>query len=334
MLPEFFILYSANRGDYSVVLVYDLDAKYTARLTQMRIRDEICEVIARQRWASKRLRTALINFITPEFMTDHDFETGFFGYRYRGNTKNLIDRKVLFSGCHECDVLSFMKDVLVDQDDSVYIDVGANVGHHVLFMCRYASAVFAFEPYQSVRDQLEEKLDLNSVDNVKVVPVALGDKIETRRFFAPPNENLGTGSFIEEYSDQNTADQLLEIRRLDDIFTEQGIEQADMVKIDVEGFEKQVLSGARKMLELMRPIVLFENSMYLDDALHGLQDVKDIFPQDYLFYRFSHSGKRRHGRYRLLELTPEMFRDRRQLALVSVPRERVISLSASQRFIG
>lgn len=148
----------------------------------MRIRDAICEVIARQRWASKRLRTALINIITPEFMINHDFETEFFGYRYRGNTKNLIDRKVLFSGCHECDVLSFMKDVLVDQDDSVYIDVGANVGHHVLFMCRYASAVFAFEPYQSVRDQLEEKLDLNSVDNVKVLSFALGEKAEKRVF--------------------------------------------------------------------------------------------------------------------------------------------------------
>lgn len=262
----------------------------------------------------------VIRLICPGFLADHELQTEFFGYTYEGNTRNLIDRKVLFSGCHECDALAFFKDVLKSQEDSVYLDIGANVGHHALFASRFASQVYAFEPYQSVREKLNEKLELNKIGNVKVLPLALGDKTETKRFFAPPDANLGTGSFVEKYSEQNTADQLLEICRLDDIFAELGIGRADLVKIDVEGFEKQVLAGAGKMLELMRPIVLFENSMYLEDALHSLQDVKDIFPEDYLFYRFSHSGKRRHGLYRLLELTQEMFRNRRQLALVSVPR--------------
>jgi len=296
----------------------------------MSIKEAICQSIAQQRWMSKQLRVLMIRAISPGFLEDHVFHTGFFGYIYQGNTRNLIDRKVLFSGCHECDVLAFLKDVLEGRKNAVYIDIGANVGHHALFASRFASQVYAFEPFQAVREKLEEKLVLNRIENVKVVPIALGDKTENKRFFAPPNANLGTGSFVEEYSEQNTADQYLEIRRIDDIYAELGIERADLIKIDVEGFEKQVLAGARKMLEKMRPAVLFENSMYLDDALHGLRDVQNIFPEGYLFYRFSHIGKRRHGRYRLLELTSEMFNNRRQLALVAVPLEQVIPLSTTR----
>ena len=291
----------------------------------------VCQTIAQQRWLSKRIRRLIIRAISSGFLLDYNFQTSFFGYIYEGNTRNLIDRKVLFSGCHECDVLAFVKDVLGGQENPVFVDIGANIGHHTLFASRYASRVYAFEPYASVREKLSDKLERNGIENVKVVSVALGDKTETRRFFAPPVENLGTGSFVEQYSEKNKVDQYLEICRLDDIFTEMGIAQASLMKIDVEGFEKQVLSGASQMMRLMRPVVLFENSMYLDDALHNLQDIRDIFPENYLFYRFSHRGKRRHGCYRLLELSQEMFTDRRQLALVAAPREQAVPLSAGGR---
>ncbi|MCW8964856.1 MAG: FkbM family methyltransferase [Gammaproteobacteria bacterium] len=293
----------------------------------------LCESIALKRKLSKSLRVGIINRLCPDFMKGYEFETGFFGFRYRGNTQNLIDRKVLFSGCHECDVLAFIRDFMAMLDKPVCIDIGANIGHHALFMSKHANKVLAFEPYGPVRQSLQEKLELNHISNVDIYPVALGEKNESKQFFAPPEGNLGMGSFVEEFSNANRSDEKLDVRRGDDFFAELGIERADFIKLDVEGFEKEVLSGAQETLARLRPVVLFESSIRLDNALHSMQEIEGIFPEDYRYFRFTHIGKRRHGKYKLVELSQDMIDGRDELAILAVPVERKVPMSASIRIL-
>lgn len=290
--------------------------------------DSLCENIARQRWISKKLRLALINLLNGDFLIDHEFEADFFGYRYRGNTRNLIDRKVLFSGCHECDLLNFLRDYLSSLDEPVSADIGANVGHHALFLSRYSSRVYAFEPYAPVRNSMMLKLEANGIGNVEVFAEALGAADETRQFFAPPAENLGTGSFVEEFSVANSSAETLHIRHTDGFFQEQDVTRLDLIKLDVEGFERSVLEGAQQLLSSLRPVVIFESSLRLNNALHSLQEMRSVFPERYRYYRFTHTGKRRKGRYKLVELTQALMDQRSELTIVAVPEERNVPMLA------
>lgn len=299
----------------------------------MAVSNNLAIVIARWRWMSKRLRMRLINLLSPGLAYRLDFSTPFFGFTYRGNTRNLIDRKVLFSGCHECDVLAFMRDFLSQVDSPVCLDIGANVGHHALFMSGYAARVIAFEPYDAVRQQMVEKLEENGISNVLIETVALGDRNEEKQFFAPPEENLGTGSFVEEFSAANQQASLLQVRRLDDVVEDLDIERVDFIKLDVEGFEKQVLLGSQAMLQRFRPVVLFESSIRIADSLHSTDELEAIYPDDYRFYRFTHSGKRRHGKYRVVPISQELMERKSELAILAVPDEISIPMQTSDRIV-
>lgn len=293
--------------------------------------NSICESIALKRWLSKKIRLRLIKSLCPGFMQNHDFETGFFGYRYPGNTRNLIDRKVLFSGCHECDALAFIKDYLANLQQPVCLDIGANVGHHALFMSRHASRVFAFEPYAPVRRLLEEKLLLNEVTNVEISDIALGAENASMPFFSPPEGNLGIGSFVKDFSEVNVAAGELEVKRLDDLTGTLGLEKLDFIKLDVEGFEKDTLTGSREALKKFRPVVLFESSIRLENSMHSVHEIQGLFPADYRFYRFTHRGKRRHGKYLLVPLTQDLMEQKTELTILAAPVERAVPMASANR---
>lgn len=288
----------------------------------MGFKEKACSIVARQRWMSKSLRLGLIRILFPQIADGFDFVCDFFGFVYRGNTRNLIDRKVLFSGCHECDVLAFIRDYLATIDSPVCLDIGANIGHHALFMSRYAHWVIAFEPYDPVRKSMIEKLDANNITNVTVLTMALGDVNEERQFFSPPDGNLGMGSFVEEFSEANKAAETLTVRRLDDLWPEMDVGEIDFIKLDIEGFEKEALTGARQTLLDLRPTVLFESSVRLDNALHDMDEISRIFPEGYRYFRFTHTGKRRKGMYRLVPLNQDMIDSRDELTILAVPSER------------
>ncbi len=284
-------------------------------------------------WLSKSIRLKLLKYFAPEFEEGCVFETEFFGYVYQGNTQNLIDRKVLLSGCHECDVLAFIRDFLESRHSPGCIDIGANIGHHALFMAKYSRKVLAFEPFEPVRKQLLEKIELNKVENIECFPIALGDSNEEQRFYAPPEGNLGMGSFVEEFSSINRTSDSLVVKRADDYFQNLEIEKIDFIKLDVEGYEKNVLSGMPCVLDQYRPTVLFESSLELKDSLDSMRKIEAVFPEGYTFYRFSHDGKRRHGKYKLLRLTDDMFHFRRELSVIAAPNEVNVPISTSRNLI-
>lgn len=192
---------------------------------------------------------------------DHPFETEFFGMKYHGHTENLIDKYVYYFGAYEKGMLKFIADTLGTKKDSVFVDVGANVGHHSFFGATIAKEVYSFEPYAKVRAQLENKLQINNIKNVKVIPFALGEEDQELTYFEPSNHNTGTGSFIKDFLPENQNTGLkLQVKNGDKLFDNLGIKNVGVIKIDTEGFEPLVLSGLLPFLRSQKPTIVMEFS--------------------------------------------------------------------------
>lgn len=236
------------------------------------------------------------SFVNPDTYQSYEFVTDFFRFKYKGNLNSYIDWAVYFYGAYSKLELFLLRDlVLLKQDSCVVFDVGANVGNHSLFLSRFAKMIFAFEPYEPMRRKFEENISLNNISNVEIVPCGLGEEDLTLDYYAPSGRNLGTGSFIkDDYWQKDQSCTRLRVISGDDFVENKSLDQVDLIKIDVEGFEKFVLTGLNKTIIKFRPIIFMEYSdktrinLSVDSLIKMLPEYK-IFSVSfkYLAYRLS-----------------------------------------------
>lgn len=234
------------------------------------------------RWLGHRrfirfgIRDRLIRlFAAPEDMTGQEFDTGFHGFRYRGDLGSFVDWNVYFYGAYEQGILNLLARAAdLAGPQAVFLDVGANVGQHSLFMSRHSARVHAFEPWPPARRRLESLMAANAVSSVRVHAFGLGDGDAELPFYAPAGPNLGTGSFQAGINDNLPSDSLL-MRRGDAVVAELGLTRLDVIKIDTEGFEVRVLDGLRDSLARFQPVVVVELSL----ALRESRAIASLFPQ-------------------------------------------------------
>jgi len=135
----------------------------------------------------------------------------------------------------------------VKRHDVVW-DVGANIGHYTRLFADLAGSqgkVFAFEPSSKNYNRLA--LNLKGIENVFLFPHGLGDKEETV-FFRQGDDELGaTSQVLDVVASESGYDQV-EIRCGDRLVESGSVGLPNFVKIDVEGFELEVLSGMREIL--------------------------------------------------------------------------------------
>ena len=163
----------------------------------------------------------------------------------RGMIRTLLERNDL-----KKEILATKK--LIKKDDMVF-DAGANIGILSAVYSRLvgnSGKVYSFEPVNETFSRLKETLSLNGCDNVVPIKIALSDisgSAEMRIF----DESLsGLSSLAKpKYPAYNSNDMPVKTETLDNICAEFGITGIDFLKIDVEGFEKEVLAGAGELLK-------------------------------------------------------------------------------------
>jgi FkbM family methyltransferase len=138
--------------------------------------------------------------------------------------------------------------------DDVCIDIGANIGYHTIIMSQKAGTrghVFAYEPIPYIRKQLQDSLALNNIANVTTLETALSNEKGMLNLHLSET-NVAGSSFI------NTSGTSIkvEVRTLDSY----NYQRVDFIKLDVEGFEYNVLLGATDTVQRCRPTIIFEYS--------------------------------------------------------------------------
>lgn len=202
------------------------------------------------------IRRSLRFRVFQKIKKNFDFEVKFYGYRYKGNLNNFVDRSVFFFGAHEREQLEFSKKFIKNK---IVVDCGANFGNHSLFYSQFAKSVISIEPNILALDELKLKIKLNRIENIICLNCGVGSTNNIQLpFFRATGDNLSTSSFVENFSPQNLNPINVSLRTLDSIISEHKINKVDYIKIDVEGFDYEVLRGAYNTISTSAPIIQIE----------------------------------------------------------------------------
>lgn len=148
----------------------------------------------------------------------------------------------------------------------VALDVGANVGCTALLLSQIAQKVHAFEPSPSTHHWLHQ--NTRQAGNVTTHNIGLGAKpMQTEITFAPNNRSGGFISDQTKATDGHTVERI-KIDRLDNLTRDMG--RVDFMKLDVEGYELQVLEGAPETLWRDRPVVAMEMNHWCLNAFRRI----------------------------------------------------------------
>lgn len=174
--------------------------------------------------------------------------------------------------------------LFIDRPSSVCIDVGANVGQTVEMFHKalLQPVIHAFEPSANTFSELEK--NVANVPDLQIHRMAAGSKTETKRFKNLSNSQLS--SFLtptdlpwlpDDEMDSLTYDEeLLNVVTLDDYFSQKSISRVDILKSDTQGFELEVLKGAKRALEDgIVSLVLIEMNFF--EMYSGQANYMEIF---------------------------------------------------------
>jgi FkbM family methyltransferase len=199
---------------------------------------------------------------------------------YQGVTGNYIDDEIRTCGRFEATELELLTDLLNARGPSaVFVDVGANVGAYALYLSQTAGTVIAIEPFPPVFERLVAAIRANALHNVKAFRIGYSDVKGVLPFVEPPALNQGTGSF-ELRGRQATMQLPLEVG--DEHLRLLKIGRVDVIKIDVEGYERRVVRGLRQIIRSSSPAVLVEWNRG-EDAFNDPRYFSEAFPVGYRF---------------------------------------------------
>lgn len=144
------------------------------------------------------------------------------------------------------------------QPGMTVVEVGANIGGFTLALARRCAPgpLYAFEPQQRVFQILCANLALNDIGNVIALPEACGEA--EGQATIPPLDYGGAFNFggVSLRPDaEGIPGQRVRVRPLDGL----QLPACHLLKVDVEGFEPQVLRGARETIMRCRPVLYVEN---------------------------------------------------------------------------
>ncbi|HEX8307334.1 MAG TPA: FkbM family methyltransferase [Allosphingosinicella sp.] len=175
------------------------------------------------------------------------------GNRFELYPGEFIDRDIYAFGIYERRILDLLRARLKRR--RTYLDIGANIGNHALYLRDIFEHVHCFDPNPVIVRRLRRNIALNEATNITVHPVGLGDVDGELPFNADVEGNMGLGSFVHQGAGEPV---MLPVIAASRYIGEQKIEGIDFVKVDVEGFEPQVFLGLRETIAIHRPVVAFE----------------------------------------------------------------------------
>lgn len=170
---------------------------------------------------------------------------------------DYIQRQLIAKrGFYESRILADLMSRNVVEKGGVIIDAGANIGNHSVFFGRFLKPkrMYCFEPQPLVHETLLRNLEMNNKTNVdyRVHQAMLGATKGAGEIDVYRQGNIGGASF-KENEDGDTP-----MVTLDEAMLKADVSKISFIKMDVEGFQDEVLRGAGNILSKSKPPLWIE----------------------------------------------------------------------------
>ena len=145
------------------------------------------------------------------------------------------------------------------QRDSILWDVGANVGIWSVLLAKEFSSckIISFEPQKAVQQFLQKNITNNHLTNVEVMQIGLGASVE-RVELRTPKEKCGSSSIVLLQKKESDQVELIDIVTADFFLEGRPDLVPSFIKIDIEGYEPRMISGAHDLIAKNHPIIMLE----------------------------------------------------------------------------
>jgi FkbM family methyltransferase len=177
------------------------------------------------------------------------------GIRLAVEPSNLdVYTTIMREGGHEPHVVDTCTTLL--PPGGVFYDVGASAGYVSLSVARAdpGARVFAFEPQRTLAKSLARSARINRSENVVIRTAIVGASDGPGQLYLPSHSVHASTHPPEPGARAVPA----EVLRLDSLVAEGAVPGPDVIKIDVEGGERDVLLGAERTISRYEPALVFE----------------------------------------------------------------------------
>ena len=178
-------------------------------------------------------------------------------FRLKVNLVNPEHQYLYFYGTHD-ERYVVTKLLKIIKPGDLCWDIGANIGFYTCLLASQVEdtgTVVAFEPAARTCGYLHENVSLNQFPNVTVVNKGLGDTSEQRHLYYS-KASLAEGTASIKYTNGRTASERVTLDTIDNLIRE--LPTPDFIKIDVEGYQLEVLRGGEHCLKTHAPLLMAE----------------------------------------------------------------------------
>jgi len=148
-----------------------------------------------------------------------------------------------YEGLLEYEEMSFLLHYARKED--IFIDCGANVGVYSVLLGKICKKGYAIEPSKDTYKLLKQNIKTNNIDCVELIKKGIGNK--TGSFFFTKGMDTVNHVILESDIKNFNKYEKINIITLDEMIKND--ESITILKIDVEGMEKEVLEGAKNLLK-------------------------------------------------------------------------------------
>ena len=220
-----------------------------------------------------------------------EFTVDFHGFAYRGHTNNRIDWCVYFLknfASAEATLVRSVRNYYKRRDHPfVCLDIGANVGHCTLAMAGLADTVIAVEAMPGAFRRLEEKVDANNLNHVRLFQVALDDRPGVIELEVQSPSNFLASRKTSALTCGTFGVQAVKAVRGDDLLREQSLPSPQFIKIDPRSDTVKALSGLSATLAESRPIVLITCPPLTPGEAIDAEGLRSVLYDDVEFFTFN-----------------------------------------------
>jgi len=179
------------------------------------------------------------------------------GLKFELNPLSFIDRHILETGTFDGTLHNYIEQELKPGD--YFIDIGANIGFYSLIASEIEGVqVYGFEPSPRELKRFKTNISINNKTNIQIFPIALSDINQELILSISDLGNAGMNSIVNPI---NTFEKVnIQAKRLDSVLNLKEMQKVKIIKIDVEGYEHEVLMGMENLMPFFKGAFIVEIS--------------------------------------------------------------------------